>query len=122
MGTILVVDDSKPIRCMLANVLTNAGHTVLEAADGKQGAELAAGSALDVIITDVHMPEMDGFGLVRQLRETPDHRFTPIVFLTTECSEEFKKKGREAGATAWLTKPFSPRALLEVVNQVAPKG
>lgn len=121
MGKILIVDDSKAIRCMLSNVLTNHGHTVLEAGDGKEGAEMAEGSAFDLIITDVHMPEMNGLELVKKLRETADHRFTPIVFLTTECNDEFKAKGRAAGATAWITKPFSPVELLAVVNKVAPK-
>ncbi|MBJ6725122.1 response regulator [Geomesophilobacter sediminis] len=121
MAKILVVDDSKPIRCMLSNVLTNRGFTVVEAADGKEAAELAAGSAFDVIITDVYMPEVNGIDLARLLRETPEHRFTPIVFLTTESREEFQSQGNDAGATAWLTKPFSPKSLIDVIRQVVPE-
>jgi two-component system, chemotaxis family, chemotaxis protein CheY len=119
MGNILVVEDSKPIRCMLKNILIGAGHVVVEACDGKEGLDIAASSSFDLIVTDVNMPEMNGLELAKHLRQTPDYKFTPIVILTTESSDEFKVKGMEAGATAWLTKPFSPNKLIEVVDKVA---
>ncbi len=121
MGKILVVDDSKPIRCMLSNVLSNRGYTVVEAADGKEAADLAAGSSFDLIITDVYMPEVNGIQLAQSLRDKPEHRFTPIVFLTTEDGEELQAQGSETGATAWLTKPFSPKSLLDVIKKVIPE-
>lgn len=119
MGNILVVEDSKPIRCMLKNILTGAGHVVSEACDGKEGLDIAARSNFDLIITDVNMPEMDGFELAKHLRQTSAFKFTPIIFLTSETSDENKIKGMEAGATAWLIKPFSPHKLIEVVDKVA---
>jgi two-component system chemotaxis response regulator CheY len=118
MGNILVVEDSKPIRCMLKNILIGAGHVVFEACDGKEGLDISASSSFDLVITDVNMPEMSGLELAKQLRQTSDYKFTPIVILTTESSDEFKIKGMEAGATAWLTKPFSPNKLIEVVDKV----
>lgn len=118
MGNILVVEDSKPIRCMLNNILTGAGHVVSEACNGKEGLEISASSSFDLIITDVNMPEMDGFELVKHLRQTSAYKFTPIIFLTSESSDEDKVKGLKAGASAWLTKPFSPPKLIEVVDKV----
>ena len=116
---ILIVDDSKPIRCMLVNVLSSDNHVVTVACDGKEGAAMAANFKYDLIITDVNMPEMNGFEFAKHLREKTEHKISPIVFLTTESSDEFRAKGREVGATAWITKPFSPHKLLEVVAKVA---
>jgi two-component system, chemotaxis family, chemotaxis protein CheY len=116
---ILIVDDSKPIRCMLVNVLSGVGHVVTVACDGKEGTAMAENFKFDLVITDVNMPEMDGFEFARHLRYETEHKFTPIVFLTTESSDEFRAKGRKAGATAWITKPFSPKKLLEVVAKFA---
>ena len=115
---ILVVDDSVAIRRMLCNVLTSAGHTVSEGCTGLEGADLAAASRFDLVITDVNMPHMDGLELVKQLRQTADYKFTPMIFLTTETSDEFRSKGKAVGATAWLTKPFSPQNLLDLVRKV----
>ncbi|MDD5286493.1 MAG: response regulator [Desulfuromonadaceae bacterium] len=115
---ILVIDDSKLSRNMLNNVLSTAGYNVTMAADGKEGTELAANSKYDLVITDVYMAGMNGLELARQLRKTSEYEFTPIIFLTTETSEEFKAKGKEVGATDWITKPFSPIELLEVVDKI----
>ena len=115
---ILAVDDSKSIRCMVNNVLTGAGHTVTVANDGKEAVSLAMDSGFDLIITDVNMPEMDGLELAKQLRNSTEYQSTPIIFLTTETSEAFKTKGKELGASTWITKPFSPVNLLEVVNTI----
>ena len=115
---ILVVDDSKSIRCMVGNVLTGAGHTITAANDGKEAVSLAAGSGFDLIITDINMPEMDGLELARYLRKTAEYQSTPIIFLTTETSEKFKEKGKEISETTWLTKPFNPISLLDVVSNV----
>ncbi|MEI6206378.1 MAG: response regulator [Desulfuromonadales bacterium] len=112
---ILTVDDSRSIRCMVKNVLTGAGHTVVEACDGEEAADLAAGSDFDLIVTDINMPGMDGLELARLLRNSDEYKSTPIIFLTTEASEEFKAKGEKIGTTTWITKPFSPVNLLDVV-------
>lgn len=118
MGKILIADDSKAIRCMLINVLGGAGHEVTEAGDGLEAMDKAVQERFNLVISDVNMPNMDGFTLAKQLRQLEGYRFIPIIFLTTEDADEFKLKGREAGATAWITKPFSPKKLIEVVSKV----
>lgn len=115
---VLAVDDSKSIRCMVSNILTGAGHTVTVAADGREAIGLAAGSGFDLIITDVNMPEMDGLDLARQLRNSAEYSSTPIIFLTTEATEDYMAKGKEIGTTTWITKPFSPVNLLDAVSKV----
>jgi two-component system chemotaxis response regulator CheY len=118
--TALIVDDSTTIRQMVALTLTQAGFTVLEGEHGQAGlAQLdAAALGVDLIVTDLNMPVMDGLVFVRELRSRPRYRFTPVLFLTTESAEEFKRAGRTAGATGWLLKPFDPQQLLQVVARV----
>jgi two-component system chemotaxis response regulator CheY len=116
--TILTVDDSTTMRQMIAFTLTQAGFKVLEAADGVDALDVARGQAADLVITDVNMPRMDGITLVRELRQLGTYKFTPILVLTTESTPEMKAKGKEAGATGWIVKPFSPEKLLETVNKV----
>ncbi|MBI1754205.1 MAG: response regulator [Acidobacteria bacterium] len=115
---ILTVDDSSTMRQMITFTLKGAGYDVLEAADGVEGLDLAQGKKLSLIITDVNMPRMDGITLVQRLRALPEFKFTPILVLTTESDTSMKQKGKEAGATGWIVKPFSPEKLLEVVNKV----
>jgi len=115
---ILTVDDSSTMRQMITFTLKGAGFDVLEAADGVEGLETAQGQKLSLIITDVNMPRMDGITLVQRLRALPQFKFTPILVLTTESDAAMKQKGKEAGATGWIVKPFSPEKLLDVVNKV----
>ena len=115
---ILTVDDSPSIRQMVAFTLRSAGHQAMEAGEGNSGLTLAKGKNFDLIITDINMPGMDGFALTQALRALPQYRSTPILVLTTEASEAMKQKGRAAGATGWLVKPFDPNKLLEVVRRV----
>lgn len=115
---ILTVDDSSTMRQMITFTLKGAGYDVLEAADGVEGLDLAQGKKLSLIITDVNMPRMDGITLVQRLRALPEFKFTPILVLTTESDTSMKQRGKEAGATGWIVKPFSPEKLLEVVNKV----
>ncbi|MFN7959338.1 MAG: response regulator [Holophagaceae bacterium] len=115
---ILTVDDSSTMRQMITFTLKGAGFEVLEAGDGVEALEVAAGKKLDLIITDVNMPRMDGITLVQRLRAQPGFKFTPILVLTTESDASMKMKGKEAGATGWIVKPFSPEKLLDVVNKV----
>jgi two-component system chemotaxis response regulator CheY len=121
MGKIvLTVDDSKTMRAMLKLALDGAGHTVLQAEDGVHGTEvLAESTGVDVIITDINMPRMDGFGFIDHVRRDPRDRATPILVLTTESDEDKKRRARDAGATGWIVKPFDPAKLLAAVQRVA---
>ena len=115
---ILTVDDSSTMRQMISFTLKEAGFDILEAQDGMEALDQAKGKSLSLIITDVNMPRMDGITLVQRLRAMPEFRFTPILVLTTESGPDMKQKGKEAGATGWIVKPFSPEKLLDVVNKV----
>ncbi len=116
--TILAVDDSPSIRNMVAFTLKSAGYEVVEAVDGQDGLEKAKAKRVNLILTDQNMPRMDGLTLVKSLRSLPDYKTAPILILTTESSDDMKSKGRSAGATGWLVKPFDPPRLLKVVKKV----
>lgn len=118
MYSILAVDDSASMRRMVAFALNGAGFDVLEAADGKEGLELARESSVDLMLIDLNMPHMDGLALVRAMRNLPKYKSTPILILTTESSDAMKAAGKAAGATGWLVKPFDPARLIEVVKKV----
>jgi len=118
MAKILAVDDSASLRQMVAFTLKEAGHEVVEATDGVEALDLARTAAADLVISDVNMPRMDGISLVRELRGLPDYKFTPILLLTTESSDDKKQEGKAAGATGWLVKPFDPEALLTTIKRV----
>ena len=116
---VLVVDDSETVRQVLQLTLSNAGFDVIEAEDGDDALDkLSKAPVVDMLITDLNMPNMDGLELIKKIREDKKHRFTPIVMLTTESSEEKKRAGREAGASGWIVKPFKPEQLLKVVKMV----
>ncbi len=115
---ILVVDDSVSIRQMVTFTLKGAGFETEEAADGKAALDKARTKAFDLVFTDQNMPVMDGLTLIRSLRGLNEYKRTPILMLTTEAGEDMKSKGREAGATGWLVKPFDPQKLLQVVAKV----
>lgn len=118
MQSILAVDDSASMRQMVAFTLKAAGYNVIEAADGQEAYEKARGQQVDLVLTDQNMPKMDGITLVKSLRGLPMFSSTPILILTTESSDEMKAKGRAAGATGWLVKPFDPAKLIEVIRKV----
>ncbi|MGA2448932.1 MAG: response regulator [Polyangiaceae bacterium] len=118
--TILTVDDSLSIRQAVTLTLTAAGYTVLEASGGPAALDLCRGHAVHTILTDLNMPEMDGVELIGRLRALPNLTFTPIVMLTTESNPEHKARGKAAGATGWIVKPFKPDQLLAVVKRVCP--
>ena len=118
MAQILTVDDSVSIRQMLEVTLTAAGHEVIQASDGLEGLAKAKGLDFRLVITDLHMPKMDGIALIRKLRKLPSYRFTPILILTTEAAVAMKAEGKQAGATGWLVKPFDPDQLLATVDRV----
>ena len=118
MATILTVDDSPSIRQMIKVVLAPLGHTVIEAGDGAQGLEKAKSSRPNLIITDLNMPVMNGLEMIRALRALPAMTGLPIVFLTTESNDTVKQEAKKAGATGWITKPFTQDQLLGVVNKL----
>ena len=119
MHSILAVDDSVTMRQLLAHVLRAAGHEVAEARDGLQALDQARERAFDLVITDHHLPGMDGLALTRALRAEAVYRQVPILVLTTESDPALKADGRAAGATGWLQKPFDPARLIEVIEKVA---
>ncbi len=118
MATILVVDDSASIRNMVTFALEQAGHQVVEAENGQVGLKKAQAGRFDLVLTDVNMPIMDGITLCAELRKLPAFKFTPILVLTTESSDSMKQKGKSAGATGWLVKPFNPEKLLSTIQRV----
>src|SRR3954463_16540462 len=116
--TILTVDDSTSMRQMVKATLQSAGYGVVEAADGQEALEFARANAVDLVISDVNMPRMDGITLVSQLRSLPGYRLTPLLLLTTESSQEKKQEGKRAGATGWIVKPFNPAQLLTTLDKL----
>lgn len=118
MTSILAVDDSPSMRQMVSYALENAGYDVILANDGVAALDIAENTRVNLVITDVNMPNMDGITLVRQLRELQDYKYTPILILTTESSTEKKMLGKEAGATGWIVKPFDPDQLINTLQRV----
>jgi two-component system chemotaxis response regulator CheY len=117
--TILTVDDSRTMRDMLMLALSDAGYRVVQAQDGMHGLEVLQSTEPDVIITDINMPRMDGFGFIEGVRSNKRHRAVPILVLTTESDAAKKERARRAGATGWIIKPFNPVKLVEAIRRVA---
>ena len=115
--SILVVDDTRSMRAMVAAVLEGAGYEVAQAGDGMEALELARQRVFDLVVTDHNMPRMDGVTLVRELRQLPHYDTVALIVLSTEASPELKQKGREAGATGWMAKPFDPQRMLDIVGK-----
>jgi two-component system chemotaxis response regulator CheY len=118
--TIMIVDDSASMRQMVSFTLLDAGYVVVEARDGVDALANCTAQKVDLFISDLNMPNMDGIQLTRQLRALAPYRFTPIVMLTTESQTEKKMEGKAAGATGWVIKPFQMEQLLNVVKKVCP--
>jgi two-component system, chemotaxis family, chemotaxis protein CheY len=118
MRTVLTVDDSTSMRQMVKATLQSAGYGVVEAADGQEALEYARENAVDLVISDVNMPRMDGITLIGELRALPAYRLIPMLMLTTESSQEKKMEGKRAGATGWIVKPFNPVQLLATLKKL----
>ncbi len=118
MASILAVDDSASMRQMVSFTLKGAGYDVVEAADGVQALGVAKSKTVNLVVTDVNMPNMDGISLIRELRALPSYKFVPILMLTTETDPGKKAEGKSAGATGWLVKPFNPDQLLATIKKV----
>jgi two-component system, chemotaxis family, chemotaxis protein CheY len=116
---ILVVDDSAAIRQSISFILKQEGYDTVEATDGQEALNMLGSiEALDLIITDVNMPNLDGIGFIKKAREIAKFKFTPILVLTTESQGSKMNEGKEAGATGWIVKPFNSDKLLGIVKKV----
>ena len=114
---ILVVDDAAVVRHVVSLTLKKSGYEVVQAVNGKDALEKLGGSKVQMVITDLNMPEMDGIELIRQMRQTAKYRYMPILMLTTVSQEEKRQEGQRAGASAWIFKPFHSNQLLEAVRK-----
>jgi two-component system chemotaxis response regulator CheY len=119
MKRILTIDDSKTMRDMLMLTLSNSGFEVLQAVDGLDGLDVLGRETVDVVITDINMPKLDGYGVIQHMRERPEYDDLPILVLTTESDQEKKERARKLGATGFIIKPFNPTGLVDVLRKVA---
>ncbi|BBU06049.1 response regulator [Aeromonas allosaccharophila] len=116
--TILIVDDSATIRQVVGMTLKGAGYEVMEASDGKDALKKLDGKKINLIISDVNMPNMDGITFVKEAKKLASYKFTPIIMLTTESQDSKKQEGQAAGAKAWVVKPFQPEQMLAAVAKL----
>lgn len=115
---IMTADDSASVRQMVTFTLKQGGYDVVEAVDGKDALQKLSSTKVDMLITDLNMPNLDGIGLIKGARALPACKFIPIVMLTTESQDSKKQEGKAAGATGWIVKPFKPEQLMAVVKKV----
>ncbi|WP_434341210.1 response regulator [Motilimonas cestriensis] len=116
--TILVVDDSASIRQVVGIALKGAGYDVIQACDGKDALSKMSGQKINLIISDVNMPNMDGISFLKEVKQHPKYKFTPVIMLTTEAGQGKMAEGRAAGAKAWVVKPFQPPQMLDAVAKL----
>ncbi|MEQ1794504.1 MAG: response regulator [Nitrospira sp.] len=116
--TVLIVDDSASLRQVVTIALKGAGYDVIEGCDGKDALTKLTGQKVHLIISDVNMPNMDGITFVKEVKKLANYKFTPIIMLTTESQESKKTEGQEAGAKAWVVKPFKPETMLLAVSKL----
>jgi two-component system chemotaxis response regulator CheY len=115
---VLAIDDSRTIRGLVKRVMEDAGFICICVEDGEQGVASFTEDAPDVVITDINMPRLDGYGVIRAIRNGAENRTVPILVLTTESADHMKARAREAGATGWIVKPFDDATLVSVVRRV----
>ncbi len=115
---ILIIDDSAGIRQVVSETLKTAGYEVIEGVDGVDAMAKLNGQKIHLVICDVNMPNMDGIEMVKQIKQMVEHKFTPIIMLTTEFGEEKKQEGKAAGVKAWVVKPFKPAQMLDAVSKL----
>ena len=118
MKTALVVDDSATMRSMIKTVLSEIGFESITAGDGLKALKILGDKTVDIVITDINMPNMDGIQLIRELRATEGTKFVPILVITTEGGDNVKQAGKEAGASGWIVKPFNPETLNRAVTKL----
>lgn len=115
---LLLVDDSASLRQMVSMTLERAGYEVVQACDGKDALNKLDGQKLNLIITDVNMPNLDGIGFLKEVKQRPAYKFTPVIMLTTETEQAKREQARAAGAKAWVVKPFKPEQMLDAVAKL----
>ena len=116
--TIMAIDDSASIRQVVSITLKKAGYEVIEASDGKDALSKLCGQKVHLILCDVNMPNMDGIAFLKEVKQLPEYKFTPIIMLTTESQEAKKQEGQAAGAKAWVVKPFKPEQMLAAIEKL----
>jgi two-component system chemotaxis response regulator CheY len=116
--TIMIVDDSASLRQVVSMALQDAGYETIEAGDGKEALGKLDSTKINLVICDVNMPNMDGITFVKELKKLPNHKFTPVIMLTTETQEAKKQEGQAAGAKAWVVKPFQPAQMVQAVSKL----
>ena len=121
MATILAIDDMRSMRELVKSILENRGHTVIIQEDGDRALEFAKTNVVDLVISDINMPNMNGVDLVQELRQLPGYLKTPILMLTTEDAQDKKNEAKIAGANGWIQKPFNPERLLKAVDTTLAK-
>lgn len=115
---ILIVDDSASIRQVVSITLRAAGFDTIEATDGSDALAKLTGQRVHLMISDVNMPKMDGITFLKEVKTRPEYKFTPVIMLTTESSDDKKQQGQQAGAKAWMVKPFQPQQMLAAVSKL----
>jgi two-component system, chemotaxis family, chemotaxis protein CheY len=116
--TIMIVDDSASMRQVVSIALRDAGYDLIEAADGKDALSKLDGTKIHLIVSDINMPNMDGISFVKEVKQHPKYKFTPIIMLTTEVNQAKKEAAKEAGAKAWVNKPFQTKTLLDAISKL----
>jgi len=117
---LMAVDDSITVRKVLKSTFSNAGYEVIEAEDGDDAIQKLSSGSIDILVTDLNMPNKNGVELIKEVRQRPGNRFLPIVMLTSDTQSEMKEAGKSAGASGWITKPFKPENLLSIVKMICP--
>lgn len=116
--TIMIIDDSASVRQVVGITLKKSGYEVQEASDGRDAVSKLKGQKIHLMICDVNMPNMDGITFLKTVKTMPNYKFTPIIMLTTESQESKKQEGKDAGAKAWIVKPFKPEQLIAAVSKL----
>ena len=120
MARIMAIDDAKTMRELVKGILENEGHEVLTAEDGEDAMKIARDNKVDLVLSDVNMPNMNGISLISKLRRLENYQHTPIIMLTTEGDGYKKDKAKAMGANGWLQKPFEPQRLVKAVEKMLP--
>jgi two-component system chemotaxis response regulator CheY len=116
--TVMVVDDSSSLRMVVNLTLKKAGYEVIEACDGKEALDKLTGQKINLVVCDVNMPNVDGISFLKAMKAMPNYKFTPVVMLTTESHQSKMQEGKDAGAKAWMVKPFKPEQILAAVEKL----